>query len=344
MNIIKERDARNKNRIMKKKQYDGMMTLSTQESGWYPLLSEGMVTYGDGSPWFYIMRGALARFYDSLSEDYEGSINIGHTDMASFPERIVGKWTKRNLRLEEEEDGRYTLYTDLPVKDDHPLVEALRKADFDVGLSVEMTTSQNYELTNDREINPFGVPIVEDLFIWDYAIVGDAGDVNSMGIHLKGGSELQMNELAKLLSKEGGENIAEITKLMDQALSDAETEEETSEEAEEETAEEESTEEEATEEEGEEAASEDEEESSEDEAEEETVADETTFMAVMSQLADELKALREENADLKAQLAARNTAEAEFVKKFKKLSVSLSATPKAKPAAEHKVYTDGIGE
>lgn len=65
----------------------------------------------------------------------------------------------------------------------------------------------------------------------------------------------------------------------------------------------------------------------------------------MAQLAVELKSLREENASLKEQLAAKENEEAEFIKKFKKLSVSLSSTPKTpKPVAEHKVYTDGIGE
>lgn len=338
MNIIKERDKRNTHRKNMKELYDSQMKLSVTENGWVPLLQEGMVTYADGTPWFYIMRGALRNYYDELPEDYEGSINIGHTDMASFPERIVGKWTKANMRVVDIGDDRQRLETNLPVNYDHPLVQALEMADFDVGLSVEMSTKINEDLTDNRELNPFGVPVVEKLFVYDYGIVGDAGDVNSMGIHLKGGSELQMNKLAALLSKEGGSNIADITKLMDEALSEAETEEElsveeaeeTSEEAEEEEASEEVEEEEVAEEETEEVGEEEEE--------------ENTFMSVMSQLADELKALREENESLKEQLAARDDAEAEFVKKFKKLSVSLSSKPK-EPVAEHKeVYTDGIGE
>lgn len=344
MNIIKERDKQNDHRKKMKEQYDSVMQLSVQDGGWVPLLQEGMVTYGDGSPWFYIMKGTLSRYMDELPSDYEGSINIGHTDMATFPERIIGRWTKDNLRLTDIEDGRQRLETNLPVNWGHPLVQALAQADFDVGLSVEMSTKINEELTDNQEFNPFGVPIVESLFIYDYAIVGDAGDVNSMGIHLKGGSELQMNDLAKLLSKEGGDNIADITKLMDAALSEAETEaEEAEEEVEEEAAEETEETEETPEEAPEETVELAEEEAEEEESEEEA-ADDNTFMSIMSQLADELKALREENTSLKEQLSAKNKAEAEFVKKFKKLSVSLSATPKVE-AAEHKeVYTDGIGE
>jgi len=346
MNIIDRRDKGNEHRKRMKEQYDSAMKLSVQESGeWYPLLQEGMVTYSDGTPYFYIMRGTLERFYDELPVDYEGSINVGHTDLASFPDRVVGRWTKSNLRVVDIEDGRQRLETNLPLNREHPIIKALEQSEFDVGLSVEMSMDVNWDLTDNQELNPFGVPIVERLFVYDYAIVGNAGDVNSMGVHLKGGSELQMNELAKLLSKEGGSNIAEITKLIDKAMSDTEQaeekeettklEEETPEEvAEEETAEEETSEEEASE-----------EEAAEEEVAEEPAAEDTGFKALMAQLADELKSLREENASLKEQLAAKKNEEAEFVNAFKKLSVSLSSKPKTpEPVAEHKVYTDGIGE
>lgn len=345
MNIIDRRDKGNEHRKRMKGQYDSAMKLGVQESGeWYPLLQEGMVTYSDGTPYFYIMRGTLERFYDELPVDYEGSINVGHTDLASFPDRVVGRWTKSNLRVVDIEDGRQRLETNLPLNREHPIIKALEQSEFDVGLSVEMSMDVNWDLTDNQELNPFGVPIVERLFVYDYAIVGNAGDVNSMGVHLKGGSELQMNELAKLLSKEGGSNIAEITKLIDKAMSDTEQaeekeettklEEETPEEvAEEETAEEETSEEETSE-----------EEAAEEEAEE-PAAEDTGFKALMAQLADELKSLREENASLKEQLAAKKNEEAEFVNAFKKLSVSLSSKPKTpEPVAEHKVYTDGIGE
>ena len=351
MNIIERRDKSNVHRKRMKEKYDAVMELGVTPSDWVPLLQEGMVTYADGTPYFYIMRGAIRKYYEELSDDYEGSINIGHTDMATFPERIVGRWTKANLRVVDIEDGRQRLETNLPLNREHPLVEALEQAEFDMGLSVEMSTDVNWDLTENQELNPFGVPIVERLFVYDYAIVGNAGDVNSMGVHLKGGTDLQMSEIAKLLSKEGGSNLADITKLMDQALSEAEKAEEKEEKVElEETPAEEATEEETVEETAEEETTGEseeetaEEESNEEESGDEGAANEETFMAVMEQLAEEIKALREENASLKEQLAAKKNEEAEFIKKFQKLSVSLSSTPKAKPVAEHKVYTDGIGE
>lgn len=354
MNIIDRRDKGNAHRRRMKEQYDSAMKLSVQESGeWYPLLQEGMVTYADGSPYFYIMRGTLQRYFDELPIDYEGSINIGHTDMSTFPERVVGRWTKANLRVVDIEDGRQRLETNLPLNREHPLIKALEQSEFDVGLSVEMSMEINHDLTDNQELNPFGVPIVEGLFVYDYAIVGNAGDVNSMGVHLKGGNDLQMTDIAKLLSKEGGSNIADMTKALDKMLSAAEepeaveepeTEELEAEEAEPE-AEPETEEVEGTELEAEEAEEEETEELSDEEVPEETQEEASdTFMAVLNQLAEEIKALREENASLKEQLAAKATAEADFVKKFKKLSVSLTSTPKEIPAEEHKVYTDGIGE
>ena len=351
MNIIDRRDKGNVHRRRMKEQYDSAMTLGVQDSGtWYPLLQEGMITYGDGTPYFYIMRGTLSRYFDELDVDYEGSINVGHTDLATFPDRVVGRWTKANMRLVDAGDGRQRLETNLPLNYDHPIIKALEQAEFDVGLSVEMSLNVNDDLTDNQELNPFGVPIVDRLFVYDYAIVGNAGDVGSMGVHLKGGTDLQMSDIAKLLSKEGGSNIADITKLMDQALSDAEQTEETVEASAEEAEEEKALEAEEAEEEVEEAAeeeAEEEEELSEEEAEElepEEVADTSTFMAVMNDLAEEIKNLREENASLKEQLAARKNEEAEFVKKFQKLTVSLSSKPKTEPVAVHEVYTDGIGE
>lgn len=345
MNIIERRDKQNIHRKRMKEKYDAVMTLSANDRVWYPLLSEGMITNSDGSPWFYIMRGALRNYYENLPDDYEGSINIGHTDMASFPERIVGRWTKQNLRLADIGNGREMLETDVPVDYNHPLVKALENVGFDIGLSVEMATQTNTELTNNRELNPFGVPIVENLFIHDYALVGNAGDVGSMGVHLKG--ELVMNErlkkLAAALEKEGGSKLSDLTKLLDEGLSEAETVEETSEETSEEVTEE-------VEEEVKETIEETSEEAEETSEEEETPEEETELSETINSLVEELVTLRQENADLKAELestkatlSAKVSEEKAFMDKFKKLSVSLTTkTPKVE--APKSQYTDGIGE
>lgn len=152
---------------------------------------------------------------------------------------------------------------------------------------------------------------------------------------------MKMNKLAELLSKEGGSNLAEINKILEASLSEAEAVEEVSEEevSEEEVEEETSEETEEIEETEETEEIEEAEEAIEEESEEE----ETELASIISSLTDELTALRQENKDLKEKLAAKLAEEKSFVDKFKQLSVSLTKeTPKA--TTPKSSYTDGIGE
>lgn len=347
MNIIDERDKRNETRRRMKQMYDSTMTLSADEK-WYPLLSEGMITYADGSPQFYIMKGTISSFYDQLSPSYEGSINIGHTDLASFPERIVGKWTKADLRVVDTENGRQALETSLPINYDHPLIKALELSPFDVGLSVEMGVNVNESLTNNKDANPFGVPMVDNINVYDYAIVGNAGDVNSMGITLRG--ELpQMDEklkkLASLLADSETTTLSDVSKLLDETLEEAEKAPEAAPEAVEELAEE------PKEEVVEEAENAPEEvvEASEEAVEEKEVEVKTdsseldAILASIEELKAEIESLKAQVTEKDALLAAKDKETADFVNKFKNLSVSLTkeVKPMEKPKSQ---YTDGIGE
>lgn len=82
------------------------------------------------------------------------------------------------------------------------------------------------------------------------------------------------------------------------------------------------------------------------ESEETEEAEEVSLSSVLDAvngLKDQLTALRQENEDLRAQLAAKDEEAKAFVKKFMSLDVSLSDEPK--PVVKQKVgYTDGIGE
>ena len=366
MNIIDERDKRNRTRRRMKEQYDSVMTLSANDK-WYRLLQEGMITFSDGSPYFYIMKGAIQRFYDALDPAYEGSINIGHTDLATFPERIVGKWTKENLRVVDIEDGRQALETDLPVNHEHPLVEALSMSPFDVGLSVEMRLHVNDAFTANETANPFGVPMVEDVEIFDFAIVGNAGDVNSMGVTLKGEvpkMDERLKKLADLLKDEGTTSLSDVTKLLEDSLGEAEKVEEKAEEPKTEDLAEPSEETvEASEEEVEEVAEDEFEEPQTDEpavteasAQEnaEATADTSAFEEVLAQISalkEELEAVKSQLAEkdeaikeANARLAAKEADEKAFVEKFKNLSVSLTKEVKPKDVKPKSQYTDGIGE
>ena len=338
MNIIDERNKRNEHRRRMKEQYDSVMKLSVADNDWERLLSEGMITFGDGTPYFYIMRGTLARFYDALDPMYEGSVNIGHTDLATFPERIIGKWTKADLRLVDIGDGRQALETRLNINPNHPLVQALEESEFDLGLSVEMSMNINEDLTNNADLNPFNVPIVDGVSIYDYAIVGNAGDVESMGIKLKGEiPKMDITKLKDLLDTEGTTTLADITKLLDEAEKAPEAPEMELEEVEEEESVEEA------------------EESVEEAVEEveEAVESSIDLEEILTQIAsmrDELEEIKGQLAEknriieeTKAKLAAKEADEKAFVEKFKNLSISL--TREVKREEEHKSqYTDGIGE
>lgn len=356
MNIIDERDKRTIYRKLKKKQYDELMTLSTEEGNWVRLLDEGMVTYAGGEPWFYIVRGTLRKFYESLPNDYVGSINIGHTDLATFPERIVGSWTKDDLRLVDVGDGREALDVRLRLIEDHPLVKALRLMPFELGVSAEFYTNVNEAMTNNESLNPFKVPVVDAVNITDFAIVGDAGNVNSMGIRLKG-EKMEITQLTELLSEEG-KSIEDVTALLE-GLDVAKEPEATEPEAKEPETEEAATEPEAAEPENEieateiaEAAEEAEEATEEVEA----LPNLEQIAAQVEALQSEVETLRAENEDLRTRLAAaesvveqqketlaaKDASWDKFRTVFKKLAVVPTDTKET--VAKKVQYTDGIGE
>lgn len=348
MNIIDERDKRTIYRKLKKKQYDELMTLSTEESNWVRLLDEGMVTYAGGEPWFYIVMGTLRKYYESLSNDYVGSINIGHTDLATFPERIVGSWTKDDLRLVDLGDGREALDVRLRLIEDHPLVKALRLMPFELGVSAEFYTNVNEALTNNESLNPFKVPVVDAVNITDFAIVGDAGNVNSMGIRLKG-EKMEITQLTELLSEEG-KSIEDVTTLLEGLDAPEATEPEVAEAATEPEATEVEKEIEATE--IAEAAEETEEATEEVEA----LPNLEQIAAQVEALQSEVETLRSENEDLRTRLAAaesvveqqketlaaKDASWDKFRTVFKKLAVVPTDTKE--PVVKKVQYTDGIGE
>lgn len=351
MNIIDERDKRTIYRKLKKKQYDELMTLSVSDGDWVRLLDEGMVTYAGGEPWFYITRGTLRKYLESLPSDYVGSINIGHTDLASFPDRIVGSWKKDDLRLVDVGDGREAIEVKLNLIEDHPLIKALRLMPFELGVSAEFYTNVNEAMTNNESLNPFKVPVVDAVNITDFAIVGDAGNVNSMGIRLKG-EMMEITQLTELLSEEG-KTIEDVTSLLEGLDTPEAVEPETEESAAEPEAEEVEAEVEADE--IAEAAEAEDEEVAEDEFDD-ALPNLEQIAAQVESLQSEVETLRAENEDLrtrlaaaesvveqqKASLAAKDASWDKFRTVFKKLAVVPTDTKE--PVVKKVQYTDGIGE
>lgn len=320
MNIIDERDVRTIHRKLKKKEYDEIITLSTGSDDYVRLLDEGMVVRADGTPDFYIMKGTLQKYMDALPDDYEGSINLGHMNFATFP-ILLGSWRKSDFRLVDIGGGRKGLDVKLNLDEENFLVKELRRAKYELGVSAEFTYGYNEELSED-----YGLLMIDTIFIKDFAIVGDAGNVNSMGIQLKGES-MDIKKVLSLLGEDA--DLDKVNDILDK-LTEEGKELEASEESEE--------------------TPEGEAELSEEEPEEEKISLEA-IMDEVKGLTERITKLEAEKADLEAEktaleekLSAKEQSEAEFIQKFKKLSVALS-TERTEPVVEHNEvsFTDGFG-
>lgn len=345
MNIIDERKVRTIRRKLRKREFDKMYQLSTAgNTQTVRLLDEGAVM-GSNSPLFYIKKGTLARYLRSLPEDYVGTINLGHMDFATFP-YILGTWTKKDLHLVDIGDGRQALDVDLRLDEGSTFVQELRRAPYTVGVSAEFT--YHVDEANTKKYN---LEILDEVFIGNFAIVGECGNVNSSGIRLSGGEGMTIKELTAALDGEHTD-LGEINKKLDALLeTEAEKElttEEEEAEAAEETAEEEEKAEEVAEEPAEEAAEEAEE--VKEEAAEQP-AEETKELAavenIFAEFTEKLEKLSAENARLQAKLDAKEKAEQDFVARFKSLAVSLSTesvTEVSEVTDEQNVFSDGIGE
>lgn len=349
MNIIDERNVRTVHRKLRKKEYDDLLTLSVSDgTERVRLLDEGMVVDAGGRPYFYLMKGTLQKFMDALTDDYEGSINVGHMDFATFP-FLIGKWTKRDLHLVDIGEGRMGLDVDLRLDENSLFVKELRRVPYTLGVSAEFSFHENEEFSK-----KFGIEILDEVFIGDFAIVGEAGNVNSSGIKLQGGKNMTVNDLVSAIETAEQPNLEAVTKKLD-ALLEAEETAETQEAAAETTEASEETQEAAAEEtaEPQEVAAETQEAAEETrEAAEEEYENLSAVAAAMESLAKENAELKAANEKLTAQLAAKSKTEQDFLARFKKLSVSVSTAKESvvmedAAVAESDlqiVYTDGIGE
>lgn len=205
-NLIDDIEARTEHRKKKKKEYDALINLAvasredktlkfavSQGTQTARLLDEGMVVDAYGYPLFFIKKGTLQAFYNNLSNDYVGSINIGHMDFASFP-YLVGEWTKKDLTLVDIGDGRQGLDVKLNLDYESVFVKELQRKDYTVGISAEF-----YYDIDEETSDTLGLEVINAVNIKDFAIVGEAGNVSSSEIKLKGINN--MSALDKLFAE-----------------------------------------------------------------------------------------------------------------------------------------------
>lgn len=347
-----------------------MLALNRSE-GKVRLLDEGAIVMADGELDLYIKKNTISKYVNgkntkltprylygdiaekyfedadkpmNLDEKYEGSINIGHQRFATFP-FIVGKWTQEDLSIAKNEDGRKGLDVELKLNEAHPLVQALRVQDIPVGVSVEMYLHiDDKATTEETQRRKEFTPIVDEIFIADFAIVGECGNVGSSGsVDLQG---VKMNEDVKNIEDIEDDVLDEETEEMPD-VEDTEVEDETSEETAEEEQEEDETSEEnesVDEEDGDEVESEE----TEDEEDALAVAEETinTLNAEIESLKEQVEALKKSNNKKDKKIKEYAERNAAFAKKFKGLNVSLGVTKEVKKEVSHRLYAtgDGIGE
>lgn len=350
-NLIDERDERTRKRKKRKKELDKIITLSNHidelpnarklsmniaslSDNSIRLLDEGFCDNG-----FLLKKGALEKYLNgknekvhgwewtdegwkptevlNLTDDFVGTVNLGHMDFATFP-FIIGEWTRNDLSLKDIGNDRKGIDVGLRLDEDSIFVKELARQPYDIGISSEFWYHEDEEATEElSEMYGINLPVYDEIFIFAYGLVGECGNVNSSGLELKGETmpkeikkELMAEEEVKVeLELEDTEEVTEAIEEVEDKVAELGVEEiditidEESEEAEEESND--VLEQSADDDEPEEDDSSDEDEVEEvadesDDEEDEVEETELSFDGVI----EELATLRKENAELKEQVKA----------------------------------------
>lgn len=397
-NLIEERNERTRARKKRKRKYDSIIGLSNSDGRQFitlsstakladttiRLLDEGFCDNG-----FILKKGTLEKFLSgknehvrgwretedgweqtevlNLTNDFVGTVNLGHMEFATFP-FIVGEWTKEDLTLVDIENDRKALNVDLRLDRESVFVKELARQPYDIGVSAEFYYHINDEDTEAMaEVMGAPFPVIDEIFIFAYGLVGECGNVNSSGLELKGETmpkevkelmaeeEVKVEDITEVIEEENLEELGveeiDITETEEAVEEASDSEPEAAELSAEEAVEESESEEDEVEEVSEEADDEDEVEEAE-----------LSFDAVL----EELMALRTENAELKEQVNALKksnkrldkklkgeyTAKAEFLAKTANLTAELfpnegeaekEAEAEAKKLADARKYYKGDG-
>ena len=223
--LIDKRDERTKKRKAVKRKMDSVIGLSASEDkakhhiislATEPmtlsdksirLLDEGYIDNG-----FVIKKGTLEKYlkgqnqyvrgweFDgedwiqtevlNLTDDFVGTVNIGHQEFASFP-FLVGDWTREDLSLVETENDRHGIDVRLNLDEDSIFVKELQRKPYDIGVSAEFWYHVNEKDTEDlSEMLGTYMPVFDEIFIFAYGLVGECGNVNSSGLELTKETEM----------------------------------------------------------------------------------------------------------------------------------------------------------
>lgn len=292
------------------------------------LIDEGAITYEDGDDIrLYIKKGAVQAFYDSLSSDYVGYINLAHIDIASLPLNL-GTWTKDDLTVVDIGDGRKGLDVNVKLNRELHIVQDLLKQEIPLSISAELRGTLDFESSF-----KFNAPFYNEIEIAGFSVVANPANVNSTGENLNSKGDSEMNLWEKIL-KLSSENKEE---KKNDALENKEEEKEEKEPSKEE-----------KEPENKEEGTENKEEAKKGEETLETVEmskDDmekiNKFMDAFEALSAKVEALETENAELKQKLESSKKEKTEFEKKAEstldRLSSLISGQANDKEKKEEKL-------
>lgn len=408
--LIEKRDERTKRRKIVKRKMDSVIGLSANDKEKHHamslsvepikladktirLLDEGYIDNG-----FVIKKGTMEKYLNgqnqyvrgyefngeeweqtgvlNLTDDFVGTVNIGHQEFSTFP-FLVGEFTKKDLSLVETENERHGIDVRLNLDEDSIFVKELQRKPYDIGVSAEFWYHINEADTESlSEMLGYYMPVMDEIFIFAYGLVGECGNVNSSGLELAKENTMP-NDKTNIEELEIGladieEPTEEPTELevsveteeteADVAELDAETEVEIppteeesteSDEADEAEAEDEETEvEEAEVEEAEdEESADDEDESEEDDPLAETLASLQkqieTLTNTVNELTEQNVALKKSNRKLSNKLQAERDKKDKFIENIKGLSVQLlpneEKKEEPKKESDNRAYYNGDG-
>lgn len=292
------------------------------------LIDEGAITYEGGDDIrLYIKKGAVQAFYDSLSSDYVGYINLAHIDITSLPLNL-GTWTKDDLTVVDIGNGRKGLDVNVKLNRELHIVQDLLKQEIPLSISAELRGTLDFESSF-----KFNAPFYNKIEIAGFSVVANPANVNSTGENLNSKGDSEMNLWEKIL-KLSSENKEE---KKNEALENKEEEKEEKEPSKEEKAPESKTDE-----------AENEEEAKKSEETLETVEmskDDmekiNKFMDAFEALSAKVEALETGNAELKEKLKSSKKEKTEFEKKAKstldRLSSLISGQANDKEKKEEKL-------
>lgn len=289
------------------------------------LIDEGAMTYEGGDDIrLYIKKGAVQAFYDSLSSDYVGYINLAHIDITSLPLNL-GTWTKDDLTVVDIGDGRKGLDVNVKLNRELHIVQDLLKQEIPLSISAELRGTLDLESSF-----KFNAPFYNEIEIAGFSVVANPANVNSTGENLNSKGDSEMNLWEKIL-KLSSENKEE---KKNETLENKEEEKEPSKEEKTPESKEEGTE-------NKEEAKKGEETLETVEMSKDDMEKINKFMDAFEALSAKVETLEQENAELKEQLKNSKKEKTEFEKKAEstldRLSSLISGQANDKEKKEEKL-------